>query len=375
MINLLSPLLVRLFNKKHVIIIASGYLLFTSFCHAATSHHQILSQGKITKGAYLVNGQLTNGKIQTKRLATYGWGKPRFEIRGLSIDLSNISDLAQVKLQIIIDNQTRPNYADIVIYNSKNQASYLTNFPFKAYNRQDEMYMSKSLLHCNHYDQHPDGAYLGKITGLGINIDQAMQMSIKSISLIITNKVNNKEQKKQLVDTKNWHNGQLKQAYAISISDRVFQDEINSTLASENSIWQQGKVILAGAKNETVAFQLVLEAAAGQDGLNDLNVHLDHITNPNYSINNNQAVAPKDPYNYVNKPIQLYRSHYIKIFNKTDIFTEQAISLAAGTLGRYSPVMQIPFEAKWGGAPFSLFPANHEDNPATGKKGNTQNSN
>ncbi|MFC1525669.1 glycoside hydrolase domain-containing protein [Candidatus Latescibacterota bacterium] len=315
----------------------------------------IFHDGQLIPGATLVNGAVADGQIVTQRLAKEGWANPRFELHGLSIDLSAVANIAQVKLRIIRSGGDVPNYTDVLLYNSEGVDWYLVNFPFKAYDRSDPFYMTKGFEHTNAYGDHPGGEHYGVLTGLGINVGNPVILHITTIQLLIDRDASAlyPDDPQPLAS---WTDGRLGRVYAVSGSDRVFQDDLGNPLRDGNTVWTGEGVTLSGARRETVAFQLVLECEPGEDGLNDVDVVFTGLENGRATIGNQAALDPGDPYNYVGKHIQLYRGRYIRMHDKAGGFVDQAVVEAAGTLGRSTPEPLIPFEAEWGGAPFPIFP-------------------
>ncbi|MHC4714970.1 MAG: hypothetical protein ACYTAN_17140, partial [Planctomycetota bacterium] len=134
----------------------------------------------------------------------------------------------------------------------------------------------------------------------------------------------------------------------------MFLSELDSPLKKGSTVWRDGKVHISGARNEIVPFQLVIEAAEGPDGINGVDVRFAGVRKGDAVIDNSKAAEPDNPYNYVGRHIQLYRARYI-LYDRIDTMEENAPWLAL-FVGKYIPEIQIPFEADWGGAPFSIFP-------------------
>ncbi len=341
-------------------------LLFSLSSKSGQITVDIFKDGKLMAGAELVNAKIADGRIETDVLAVNGWGNPKFEVKGLDIDLSSVADIALVKVKMVAlgEIKDRPSYSDILIYNSKDQKINIQQFPFRAYNQNDPDYMTKSLEFTNCYAVMPEGKNYGKITGLAVNTGNKVKMTFSCIQIFIDT-----DGKTKYPDdpepSSEWKEGKIKDVFAVSASDRVFLDELDSPLKHENTIWKNGTVILSGAKMETVAFQIVIESEKGNDGINGLDVKFNGLRKSagwlpwdwfsGASIDNSACEELDNPYNYVGRSIQLYRARYLHI-TKSCNFTDKDVAKAAGTIGRDIPEIMIPFEAKRGGAPFSLFP-------------------
>ncbi len=326
----------------------------------------IFKDGKLVSGAELVNAQIIDGKIETELLASKGWGNPKFEIKGLHIDLSSVPDIALVKVRMIALGQVkeRPSYSEIIVGNSAGQRLVIPQFPFRAYRADAPDYMTKSLEFTESYASMREGKSYGSITSLALNTGNKVKMKFSCIQILI-----DADGKSRYPDdpapSPEWRTGKLSAIYALPCSERVFRDELDSPHKKGNSVWKNGKIVISGAKRESVSFQIVLEAEKGKDGLNGLDLKFDGLRKEaglmpwewlsGDSIDNYDCVNPSDPYDYVGRSIQLYRARYLKVSKPCD-FTDKKVAQAAGAIGREIPEILIPFEAKWGAAPFSIFP-------------------
>lgn len=161
----------------------------------------------------------------------------------------------------------------------------------------------------------------------------------------------------------------LTRYWAVDDSEKIMRQDINHPLANspENPIWNGQQISLFGAQNEIVAFQLILEA--DNNGAQNVNVVFDALSSPTFSIDNHQAVAPTDPYNYVGKNIELFTESYLNI----DVRTGKCLTTGAwgysGIQGNYAgwvPDALVPFQAppgtngSPGGAPFAISPHSNQ---------------
>ncbi|HCE44280.1 MAG TPA: hypothetical protein DET40_12090 [Lentisphaeria bacterium] len=351
---------------KKILVSFLAVVIFSVCASAELKTFPIFENGKLMDGVQLVNGEIVNGEILTAELAAEGWAKPRFEVKGFDIDISRY-DLAQIKVKIVAVSdkiEQRPNYADVAVLNSKGEALHIQNFPFRAYDSKDPMFMTRALTQTDKYGSMPKGKSYGGITGLSINTGFKAKLRLKEIKVMIETDFESMYPDDPVADPK-WKDGKPGDVYAVSVSDRVFQDELDSPLKKGNTVWKKGKVHIAGARMETVAFQVVLECPIGTDGINNVDVKFDSLVKPTgylpwewfsgWTIDNSQCRNLKDPYYFPKRHFQLYKSRYLKI-DKQDNFTNAEIVKQAGTIGRSIPDILIPFEAKWGGAPFSIFP-------------------
>ena len=157
------------------------------------------------------------------------------------------------------------------------------------------------------------------------------------------------------------HAQSLARIWAVDDGERIRQDDVDYPLAdsSDNEVWDGHTIRIFGARNEIVAFQLILEN--GTAALDNVNVSLDRLTNGDSVIENTGAVG--DPFDYRGKHIELFTEHYSSVISNTagptwwwngarplDIYDGEYVGLLPDAL--------IPFEAPngLGGAPFSIAP-------------------
>ncbi len=331
-------------------------VIFVNFLFAVEQKHiNIFKDGHLIPGAVILNGKIDSSKIVTFPLST----KPdsTFRITGLSIDISKI-DLAQIHFRLIApgDIQTKPNYAEVIVETSSGLEIKIPWFPFRAYDKNEPYYMTKSCSFADIYGEHPEGKDFGKITGFRIQADKTEKyvLNFTTMQILIDKTFTDRYPDDPMPDP-NWTRGKIKDVFAISCSDRVLLNELNSPLKAGNSVWHNGKIVLEGARNETVAFQIIISAADIGEGVNNVNVRFMGVKNSTFSIDNSRAQEPDNIYNYVGRYIQLYRCRYV-LYDRIDAMEGKNSPLAAQMVGKYIPEMLIPFEAKWGGAPFSIFP-------------------
>lgn len=96
--------------------------------------------------------------------------------------------------------------------------------------------------------------------------------------------------------------------------DKVTRDERrassdpNSVL---NSVWDGDKINLFAAKNEVVAFNLILEAPAAD--AKDITVSLEGLTGPNGAVIAGRSASGDDLFNFVGRNIELFYVRYLQI--------------------------------------------------------------
>ena len=101
--------------------------------------------------------------------------------------------------------------------------------------------------------------------------------------------------------------------------DKVSRDELRASLGVENKtgtvhnrVWNGSSINLFGARNESVSFNLVLEAAAG--AAPNVSVAFDTLTGPGgATIQTTVPATGGGVFNWVNRPIELFYTRYLQI--------------------------------------------------------------
>jgi PKD repeat protein len=161
-----------------------------------------------------------------------------------------------------------------------------------------------------------------------------------------------------------WGSGQraeagLQSVWAVDDGEKIFRGDTNSPLESSNSVWDGSDVSLFAAKNEIVAFQLILEADGS--GANTVDVTVSDLTNGGYTINGSHPLP--DPNDYVGVGVELFTEHYLDVsvlsgdplegyFN----WAPSAAPAVSGMTTGWMPDALVPFSAAQGkgGAPFDI---------------------
>ena len=151
----------------------------------------------------------------------------------------------------------------------------------------------------------------------------------------------------------------LSAIWAVDDGEKVFQDDLDHPLKSgggDNTVWDGMEVSLFAARNEIVAFQLILEA--NPEGGQQVNVVVSDLTNGGNVIPGSHPLpAPND---YVGVGVELFTEHYLHVtepsYNDPGwggfYTTYEANPMITGWI----PDGLIPFSAAagMGGAPFDI---------------------
>jgi hypothetical protein len=110
-------------------------------------------------------------------------------------------------------------------------------------------------------------------------------------------------------------------AWANDGGDKVAQEETRGTAGPiSNTVWNNSKINLFGAKNEVIGFNLVLEAANGN--VPNVKVSFDHLTCP-YKTISSTAATGNGVFDYTNRDIELFYIRYLKIKGLSKLGYEQ----------------------------------------------------
>jgi hypothetical protein len=142
--------------------------------------------------------------------------------------------------------------------------------------------------------------------------------------------------------------------WAVSDSEKIEQDDLNSPLKRVNSVWNGRSIKLFGARNEIVAFQLIVEA--GDRGIDALSVALRELALKGGRAKIAYAPPTSDPTNFVGRPIRLFSVNYMNITRPTGaswIYRPNSPSAPKDPTG-WKPVQLVPENARQGKGGFPL---------------------
>jgi len=123
--------------------------------------------------------------------------------------------------------------------------------------------------------------------------------------------------------------------------DKVTQDELRATKGAnvKNSVWDGSKITIFGARNEVVAFNVILEAGSG--GAGNVTVTFNKLTGPSGATITSSAATGDGVFNWVGRNIELFYVRYLQINGLSLISYQTSID-----------ERQVPqrFERPWTGA-------------------------
>jgi len=103
----------------------------------------------------------------------------------------------------------------------------------------------------------------------------------------------------------------VRTVWAVNDGEKVERDDPNNPNKRENSAWDGHKVKIFGARNEIIAFQLIIEA--DRQGIERLAVALPELTQKGGKSKINYTAPTLDPTDYNGRPIQMFSVNYMNV--------------------------------------------------------------
>lgn len=148
----------------------------------------------------------------------------------------------------------------------------------------------------------------------------------------------------------------VRRVWAVDDGEKVERDARNHPASGRNTAWDGRVVRLAGARNEIVAVQLIVEADAR--GVRELSARLPSLVSPRDRITYQPPRA--DPTDFVGRPIQMFAVNYMLVTASSHaswVFRRDSPAAPADPTG-WKPVQLVPENARpgRGGLPVSIRP-------------------
>ena len=142
--------------------------------------------------------------------------------------------------------------------------------------------------------------------------------------------------------------------WAVNDGEKVMRDDLANPNKNANSAWDGRRVLLFGARNEVIAFQVIVQS--GPAGIQQLSASLPVLTN----VLDNSTIAYQapgsDPTQYAGRPIQIFSENYMYIPSPSTadwIYVAGSPSAPANIVG-WKPVQLVPENARAGRGGFPL---------------------
>lgn len=145
----------------------------------------------------------------------------------------------------------------------------------------------------------------------------------------------------------------VRRVWAVNDGVKVERDARHHPASDGNSAWDGQRVRVFGARNEVIAFQVIVEA--DDAGIDRLGVSLPRLTG---STGDALVYKPPvgDPTDYVDRPIQLFAARYLHVAMPSHaswVFARDSAAAPPDPTG-WKPVQLVPENASRGGLPIEV---------------------
>lgn len=148
----------------------------------------------------------------------------------------------------------------------------------------------------------------------------------------------------------------IRRVWAVGDGDKIERDAREHPLSDHNSVWDGRTVRVFGARNEIIAFQVIVDADAR--GVRALSLRLPALASADDRITYRAPAA--DPTDYVDRPIQIFPVHYMHVempSNASWVYDRRSPAAPPDPTG-WKPVQLVPENARAdrGGLPIQVAP-------------------
>jgi len=141
--------------------------------------------------------------------------------------------------------------------------------------------------------------------------------------------------------------------WAVNDGEKVERDDLNNPNKQSNSVWDGEKIKVFGARNEVIAFQVIVEA---DQAINQLNLGVSELRLAGGSAVIKYQKPDLDPTNYLGRPIQLFSVNYMNVVTPSNaewVYKVGSPSAPKDPTG-WKPVQLVPENARSGRGGFPL---------------------
>ena len=145
----------------------------------------------------------------------------------------------------------------------------------------------------------------------------------------------------------------VRRIWAVNDGVKVDRDARDHPARRDNSAWDGRRVRVFAARNEVLAFQMIVEADGA--GIDRLVVSLPRLTGADGNALVYKPPAA-DPTDYVDRPIQLFAAHYMHVAMPSHaswVYARDSAAAPAHPTG-WKPVQLVPENASRGGLPIAV---------------------
>ena len=146
----------------------------------------------------------------------------------------------------------------------------------------------------------------------------------------------------------------VRSIWSVNDGEKIERDDLNNPNKSNNSAWDGQKIKIFGARNEIIAFQIIVEA--DKEGINGLTVTLKELARRDGKGTIKYTAPTLDPTNYVGRPIQLFSINYmnVEMASRAQWVYQPDSPAAPKDPTGWKPVQLVPENARAGHGGFPL---------------------
>jgi hypothetical protein len=152
----------------------------------------------------------------------------------------------------------------------------------------------------------------------------------------------------------------VRRVWAVGDGEKIERDATNHPASARNSVWNGRAIHLFGARNEIIAFQVIVEA--DPRGIRALSIAVPGLVSPAGRISYKPPSA--DPTDYVDRPIQIFTEHYMLVSTPSHaswVYDRRSPAAPPDPTG-WKPVQLVPENARAGrgGFPVAVAPGQNQ---------------
>lgn len=155
--------------------------------------------------------------------------------------------------------------------------------------------------------------------------------------------------------------GEVHQLWAVGDGQKIDRLELNSPFSKSNSVWDGERIRIFAARNEIVAFQVIVES--DERGIGSVDVSLSELRHEKSGSRIIYSPPNPESTDYKNQSIQLFSVNYMQVTKPTKAswIYRSGPSAPADPTG-WKPVQLVPENAKVGkgGFPLAVQPLNNQ---------------
>ncbi len=150
--------------------------------------------------------------------------------------------------------------------------------------------------------------------------------------------------------------------WAVNDGEKVDRGDLSNSNKSGNSAWDGKTIHVFGARNEIVAFQVIVESDGG--GIKAVSAALGGLKRRGVEMTIDYAAPGGDPTDYRGRGIRLFSEHYMDVTKPTEahwVFQPGSAAAPKNPTG-WKPVQLVPENAKagMGGFPLAVGPSQNQ---------------